>query len=130
MYVCMYVCIDHTLNWKEHIKVVSPKVSRAVDILTNTISFPPLEALKALYIGIVEPHFCYCCSVWGCCGIIELSHFQKLQNPAAHIVTSARIDAASKPLLHEFRWKTMGQLVAHELKMMVLSPSMYWDRDI
>ena len=34
----------------------------------------PLETLKTLYIGIVEPDFRYCCSLWGCCGITELGH--------------------------------------------------------
>ena len=44
------VQIDCSLDWKERIKAVSGKVSRAVGFL------------KTLYKGIVEPHFRYCFS--------------------------------------------------------------------
>ena len=55
-----------SLNWKEHIKKVSARVSRAIGCLqrpNHAKTFLPLETLNTLYIGIVEPHFRYCCSV-------------------------------------------------------------------
>ena len=57
------VQIDNSLNWKEHIKTVSTKVSRAIGLLKHAKTFVPQETLKTLYTGIVEPHFRYCCSV-------------------------------------------------------------------
>ena len=60
------VTIDNSLNWKEHIKTVSTKVSKAIGFLRPSKTFLPQETLKTLYKGIVEPHFWYCCSVWGC----------------------------------------------------------------
>ena len=63
------VKIDSSLDWKEHIKSVSTKISRAIGFLKHAKSFLPLESLKTLYTGIVEPHFRYCCSVWGCAAI-------------------------------------------------------------
>ena len=29
----------------------------------------PTNFLKMLYLGLVEPHFRYCCSFWGSCGV-------------------------------------------------------------
>ena len=55
--------IDCSLDWKEQIKAVSAKVSRAVGFLKHAKSFLPKETLQTLYTGIVEPHFRYCCSV-------------------------------------------------------------------
>ena len=81
------VYVDTSLNWKEHIKSVSEKVLRALGILRNAKSFLPLESLKTLYLGVVEPHFQYCCSVWGCYGSTGISHLQKLLSRAARIVT-------------------------------------------
>ena len=43
------VYIDSCLDWKEHIKSVSNKVSRALGILKYAKSFLPLESLKVLY---------------------------------------------------------------------------------
>ena len=88
------VQIDNSLIWKEHIKTVSTKVSRAIGFLKHAKTFLPQETLKTLYRGIVEPHFRYCCSVWGCAGSTELNQLQKLQNRAARIITAALIPQA------------------------------------
>ena len=79
------VQIDNSLNWKEHIKTVSTKVLRAIGFLKHAKTFLGQETLKTLYTGIVEPHFRYCCSVWGCAGSTELNQLQKLQNRAARL---------------------------------------------
>ena len=70
------VQIDCSLDWKEQIKAVSAKVSRAVGFLKHAKSFLPRESLKTLYTGIVEPHFRYCCSVWGCAGSTEINQYK------------------------------------------------------
>ena len=67
------VQIDSSLNWKEHIKTVSTKVSRAIGFLKHAKTFLGQETMKTLYTGIVEPHFRYCCSVWGCAGSTTIS---------------------------------------------------------
>ena len=51
------VQIDCNLDWKEQIKAVSTKVSRAIGFLRHAKSFLPMASLKTLYTGIVEPHF-------------------------------------------------------------------------
>ena len=95
--------IDNKLDWKEHIKTVSLKVSRAIGFLKHAKSFLPEKTLRTMYTGIVEPHFRYCyryCnSVWGCCGLTEINQLQKLQIRAAHIVTGSRFDAPGLPLV-------------------------------
>ena len=85
--------IENSLDWKYHFSVISSKVSKVVGFLKHAKTILPLESLNKLYAGIVEPHFRYCCSVWGCCGVTEKSHLQKLQNRAARIITSSSFDA-------------------------------------
>ena len=113
------VQIDNSLNWKEHIRTVSTKVSRAIGFLKHAKTFLGQETLKTLYTGIVEPHFRYCCSVWGCAGSTELNQLQKLQNRAARIITNSSFDTPSRPLIDKLGWKTIEQLVASESKTMV-----------
>ena len=113
------VQIDCSLDWKEHIKTVSAKVSRAVGFLKHAKNFLPRDSLKTLYTGIVEPHFRYCCSVWGCCGSTEINKLQKLQNRAARIVTNSSFDSPSRPLIEELGWKTIEQLISNESETMV-----------
>ena len=113
------VQIDCSLDWKEQIKAVSAKVSRAVGFLKHAKNFLPRETLKTLYAGIVEPHFRYRCSVWGCCGSTEINQLQKLQNRAARIVTNSSFDTPSRPLIEVLGWKTIEQLISIESETMV-----------
>ena len=113
------VQIDFSLDWKEQIKAVSAKVSRAIGFLKHAKKFLPGVTLENLYTGIVEPHFRYCCSVWGCCGSSEIKQLQKLQNRAARIVTNSSFDSPSRPLIERLGWKTIEQLISNESKTMV-----------
>ena len=111
--------IDSSLDWKEHIKAISSKVSRAIGFMKHAKNFLPQDTLKTLYTGIVEPHFRYCCSVWRCCGKTDLNQLQKLQNRAARIVTNSSYDAPSKPLLQKLEWKCIEELISDETKLTV-----------
>ena len=111
--------IDNSLNWKEHIKTVSTKVSKAIGFPRHSKTFLPQETLKTLYKGIVEPHFQYCCSVCGCAGSNELTQLQKLQNRAARILTNSSVDTPGRLLIDRLGWKTIDQLIAEESKTLV-----------
>ena len=113
------VQIDCSLDWKEQIKAVTAKVSRAIGFLKHAKKFLPRVTLENLYTGIVEPHFRYCCSVWGCCGSREINQLQKLQNRAARIVTNSSFDTPSRPLIERLGWGTIQQLISNESKTMV-----------
>ena len=113
------VQIDCCLNWKEQIKAVSTKVSRAIGFLRHTKSFLPPTSLKTLYTGIVEPHFRYCCSVWGCTGSTDITQLQKLQSRASRIITNSSFDTPSRPLIAELGWQTIEELIDNESKIMV-----------
>ena len=78
-----------------------------------------MASLKTLYSGIVEPHFRYCCSVWGCCGTTDINQLQKLQNRAAIIVTNSSFDSPSGPLIRSLGWKTIRELVNEESRSVV-----------
>ena len=111
--------IDCSLDWKERIKAVSAKVSRAVGFLKHAKSFLPKEALQTLCTGIVEPHFRYCCSVWGGAGSTEINQLRKLQKRAARIITNSSFDAPCRPLIELLGWKTVDELIAGESRTMV-----------
>ena len=108
------VIIDKNLNWAEHIKSVRTKVSRGIGFLKYSRKFLPRNTLSKMYRGIVEPHFRYCCSVWGNCGVTRLQTLQKLQNRAARIVTRSNFDSSAKPLIHNLKWPTISDIIRSE----------------
>ena len=73
-----------------------------------------METLNDIYRSIVEPHFNYCCSVWGCSGITRIESLQKLQNRAARIVTGSSYDAPSVPLRKELGWLSVKEMIVKE----------------
>ena len=113
------VQVHNTLDWREHTKTISSKVSRAIGFLKHARSFLPEESLRTLYIGIVEPHFCYCSSVWGSCGTTEIKQLQKIQNHAACIVTGSNFETPGLTLVKQLGWKTIGELSDSESNTMV-----------
>ena len=111
--------VDSNLNWKVHIKALSTKISRAIGFLKHSKTFLTRDTLKTLYTGIVEPHFRYCCSVWGSCGATERKLLQKLQNRAARILTNSPFDADARPLLNTLGLKTIQEMIDTETTIMV-----------
>ena len=101
---CLSLQIDNSLDWKYHVHVLSSNVSKAVGFLKYAKAILLLETLNKLYAGTVEPHFRYCCSLSGCCGLIEKSHLQKVQNRAARIITNSCFDAPGILLVRRLSW--------------------------
>ena len=92
-------------------KVLCSKVSRAIGFLKHAKKFVPKETLIQMYRGIVEPHFRYCCSVWGSCGETRLRALQKLQNRAARIVSNCSYDTSVK-------WLPLTEMINSETATM------------
>ena len=108
------VYIDKCLEWKKHSQEISEKVSRSLGVIKYCKRFLPFDTLKCLYNSIVDPHFLYCCPVWGVVGASEINHLQKLQNRAARIITSSRYDAPSKMLIKQLGRRTIEEMIQYE----------------
>ena len=90
------------------------KVSRALGFLKYAKKFLPQDTLSKMYRGIVEPHFRYCCSVWGCCGKTRIDNLQKLQNRAARIVTNSSFHVSAADLIKRLGWPTISDIILSE----------------
>ena len=102
--------LDKYLVWGEHTKALRSKISRSLGFLKYAKKLLP-KHMSQIYRGIVEPHFRYCCSVWGNCGDYRLSMLQKLQNRAARIVTNSNYDAPAVNLIEELKWPTVRDMI-------------------
>ena len=111
--------VDQHLVWDEHITLLQTKISRSLSFLKYAKKFLPLKILNLIYKGVVEPHFQYCCSVWGNCGESKKNVLQKLQNRAARLVTNSSYDASASPLLSKFQWPSIEDIINGETTTMV-----------
>ena len=113
------VQVDQFLNWDEHLVTMTKKVSRGLGMPRYAKRYLPLETVQAIYKSLIEPHFRYCCPVWGAAGITALQKLQKLQNRAARIVTNSPYDAHSQPLIQKLGWPTIKELIESETAKVV-----------
>ena len=113
------VQIDPSLNWKEQINIAIGKISRGIGMLKYAKRYLSLQTIQRMYFSIVESHFRYCCSVWGCAGDTALRKLQKLQNRAARVVTNSPFDHASLPLISKLGWLTVNEMIDFETACMV-----------
>ena len=113
------VQIDNQLKWKDHISQVSSKVVRAIGYIKYARKFIPRETLRMLYLGPVEPHFRYCCSVWGSCGTVLRQKIEKLQNRAVRIITFSPYNAQTSPLLKHLKLPSIQDMIQQETVGMV-----------
>ena len=113
------VHIDNKLTWKDHIKAVPSKVTRAIAMIRHSKKLLPKHTLKMLYQGLVEPLFRFCCSVWGACGVTTRCTLEKLQNRAIRIITDSPYDAPAKPILRQLRLPSIAEMIRQESAGMV-----------
>ena len=98
------VHIDQTLSWNVHVENLCKKIASGIGALKRVRSFVPHETLRSIFMSLVQPHFDYCNSVWGCCGKTQASKLQKLQNRAARILTYSNYDANADNLIKKLGW--------------------------
>jgi len=61
----LLIHIDNKLIWKEHIKHVNLKISRAFYILRTVKQIKSCHHLKILYSTLVQQHILYGITLWG-----------------------------------------------------------------
>ena len=113
------VQLDCHLVWDEHVKCMRSEVSRALGVLKYAKKLLQQNTLSKMYRGIVEPHFRYCCSVWGCCGKTRLDNLQKLQNRAARIVTNSSFRVSAADLIKRLRWPKISDIILCETAIII-----------
>ena len=113
------VQLNQFLDWDENLVTITKKTSHGLGMLRYAKRYLPLVTVSPKYKRIIEPHFRYCCPVWGAAGITALRKLQKLQNWAARIVTSSAYYAHSDPLIQKLGWPTIKQLIESEIAKVV-----------
>ena len=58
------VIVDQHLNWKDHISVVSLKISKSCGIISRVRNTLDIKSKKMIYYSLVHPYLTYCINVW------------------------------------------------------------------
>ena len=100
--------LDENLTWKNHIEVISKKVSSGIGALKRVRGLMDRETAIKVYKGFIEHYFSYCASVWAGIGVTLSDRLQKLQNRAARVITQSTYDISSRDLLNELQGNSLS----------------------
>ena len=98
--------LDENLTWKNHIEVISKKVSSGIGALKRVRGLIDRETAIIVYKGFID--FSYCAPVWDGIGVTLSDRLQKLQNRAARVITQPTYDISSRDLLNELQWNSLS----------------------
>ena len=111
------VIVDERLSWKQHIKYVKSKVSKAIGIITLCRKYFNCSTLVNLYYAFVYPLLTYNIEVWGSAAQIHLSYLLKLQKRGVRIMTNSPSRAHTKDLFKRLEILPLPKL--YEMKLLL-----------
>ena len=91
------ITLDESLTWKQHISATSSKISRAIYAINRAKNFLPHNALKTLYISLVQSQIQYGIEAWGN-ATTQIKHLLTLQKRAIRVINNKRYRSHTDPL--------------------------------
>ena len=80
------IIIDSTLSWKQQIKDISCKISRAIGVMYKLRPYINPTMLKNIYYSLIYSHMIYAIQVWGSAGKTEIHKILVLQKRAIKLI--------------------------------------------
>ena len=91
------IILDETLSWKNHISMLTNKLSKIIGILHRLKYIYPKHILLTLYNSLFVPHLNYGSLVWGA----NLNRLCLIQKKAIRIITHSNYLSHTEPLFKE-----------------------------
>ena len=80
------VIIDNQLNWFEHIKYISRKITKCIGVIIKARKSFYTDTLLSLYNTLIFPYISYCIHVWGTAAEIHIKKIHILQKKIVRII--------------------------------------------
>ena len=107
------VYLDRHLSFEPHVTYISRKCTGILIGLLHARHVIPRQTLKVIVEALVMSVVRYCLSVYGSCGVTQLSRVQKIVNFCARVVTGRRRYEHISSAMQQLRWLNADQLVAY-----------------
>ena len=104
------VVIDNKLNWSEHTKLVTQKISKGIGVIIKARKYFNHETLLSLYNTMILPFLSYCVHIWGAASAVHLQRIYILQKKIVRIICGVAPRTHSRPLFDRLGIMTMSQI--------------------
>ena len=114
------VVIDWKLTWKDHIALVTGKLSKSIGMISKARRYLNWKSLLTLYYSFIYPYLTYCNHVWGSTYVTNLEKIFVLQKKALRIMCSKPKRSSTDPLFYE-----LGILRFHDINLYLMGKFMF-----
>ena len=97
------VFIDENLSWKQHIEILSSKISKSIGILYKSRDVLSKQCLKQLYFSFIHSYVNYANITWASTSKSKLERLYCCQKHAARVIYHKDRYAHASPLLNDMK---------------------------
>ena len=101
---------DETLSWKQHIDIVSSKISKSIGILYKSRDVLSKQCLKQLYFSFIHNYVSYASIAWARTSKSKLERLYRCQKHAARVIYHEGRYTNASPLLNDMKAINVFQL--------------------
>ena len=112
--------IDERLNWEEHVKQLSTKLSKNIGVLLRSKLHLKTKLLHLVYNSLILPYLTYCNLIWSCVSPSTINRIVTLQKKAVRIINKAGYRDHTTPL-----FKKLGLLKFEDIHRQQILIFMY-----
>ena len=97
------VFIDENLSWKQHIEILSSKISKSIGILYKSRDVLSKQCLKQLYFSFIHSYVNYANIAWASTSKSKLKRLYRCQKHAARVIYHKDWYTHASPLLNDMK---------------------------
>ena len=97
------VFIDENLSWKQHIEIISSKISKSIGILYKSRDVLRKQCLKQLYFSFIHSYVKYANIAWVSTSKSKLERLYRFQKHAARVIYYKDWYTHASPLLNNMK---------------------------
>jgi hypothetical protein len=109
------VYVDEHLTWKEHIDIISKKLSKNIGIISRISYILPRNVLVALYYSLIFPYLSYCNITWASNYQSHLARLVILQKRAIRTICKRPYGESTQPLFVSLRILPFDLINKHQI---------------
>ena len=91
--------INENLTWKNHVNIISNKISRIAGLLKRLRNYLPTYTKLQIYNSLILPHCYYGILAWG----FEMNRIYKIQKASIRSITNSKYNAHTEPLFKQLK---------------------------
>ena len=91
--------MNENLTWKNHVNVISNKISRISGLLNRLKYYLPTNTKLNIYNSLILPHCYYGIYAWG----FECNRIYKLQKASVRSISNSKYNAHTDPLFKQLK---------------------------